>query len=110
MQYALLLLNNILITVGQLLLKKSTMVTLNQTLVQKLLNIYFIGGLFLYGLSTLLWIRILENTNISVAYPIMGLSYVLVVVGAYFIFNEPINLSKILGIFLIISGIVFIAK
>ncbi|MGL4998538.1 MAG: EamA family transporter [Cetobacterium sp.] len=110
MQYILLLLNNILITSGQLMLKKSTMETLNQTLIQKLFNSYFIGGLFLYGISTILWIKILENTSISIAYPIMGLSYVLVMIGAYFIFNEPINISKIIGITFIIIGVVFIAK
>lgn len=110
MQYLLLLLNTVLISIAQLILKKSSLNTVDQKFIVKLFDIYFIFGLFLYGISTLLWIKILSKTNISIAYPVMGLSYAIVVMGGYFIFNEELNLTKIIGVVLILAGIGFIAK
>lgn len=110
MQYIFLLINNILISLAQLFLKKSSLLTMNQNLIVKLFNGYFIVGIAIYSISTILWIKILEITDISIAYPLMGASYILVTIGAFLIFNEPINISKLFGIMLIISGIIFIAK
>lgn len=110
MRYILLLLNIVLISIGQLLLKKASIITLNQTLVEKILNLFFIGGLFFYGLSTLLWIKILEKIEISVAYPVMAMSYIIVTIGASLFFQEMITGYKITGIIFIIIGIIFMVK
>lgn len=106
----LLLLNCILISTGQLLLKKSSILYCNMTIIEKFFNLYFISGLCFYGMSTLLWIKILEYVDVSIAYPVMALSYIIVTVGAYFIFGEQLSIFKIIGIFFILIGVYFLTK
>ncbi|MDQ0161900.1 EamA family transporter [Aeribacillus alveayuensis] len=72
---------------------------------QMFLSPYIIGGLFLYGFATVLWLFILSRVPLSVAYPIQSLAYIFAVVGAYFIFNESITIYTILGCIFIMLGV-----
>lgn len=67
-------------------------------------------GLFLYGISTILWILALKKVELSFAYPFVSLAYVFVLIASYFIFNEPINLYRIGGMIFILTGIVLVAR
>jgi multidrug transporter EmrE-like cation transporter len=67
-------------------------------------------GLVLYGLSTILWIYILRFVELSYAYPLLSLGYVLVFTASYFLFNEPIGALRLGGLALILAGIVLVAK
>lgn len=73
------------------------------------LNPYFWGGMICYGVSILLWLRVLSQVNVSVAQPFLSIGFVFTMIMAYFLFNEPINLFKILGLVFIIIGIVFLS-
>ncbi|WP_312981217.1 EamA family transporter [Atlantibacter sp.] len=63
-------------------------------------------AVFLYGLTTVGWVWILKYIELGKIYPIMALSFAIVPIGAYFIFNERFNLQYGIGILLIISGII----
>jgi len=67
-------------------------------------------GLFLYGISTILWILALKKVPLSYAYPMVSLGYVFVFIASYFIFNEAMNWFKIGGLLFIMAGIVLVAK
>ena len=67
-------------------------------------------GLLLYGLSTILWIYVLRSVELSYAYPLISLGYVLVFLASYFLFNEPIGLARLAGLALIIAGITLVAR
>lgn len=67
-------------------------------------------GLFLYGISTILWILALKKVELSYAYPMVSLGYVFVFIASYFIFNEAMNWLKIGGLIFIMAGIVLVAK
>ena len=67
-------------------------------------------GLFLYGISTIIWIMALKKVELSYAYPMVSLGYVFVFIASYFIFHEPINWLRIGGMLFILVGIAFIAK
>lgn len=110
MKYTLLIINIFLTSIGQLFLKKSSLLTINQNIFEKILNPFFLLGLFFYGISTLLWIKILEKIDISIAYPLMAISYIIVTIGANIFFQEGITTSKIIGMIFIILGVYFIAK
>ncbi len=69
------------------------------------LNPYTIGGLALLGLGFFVFIYVLTKVNVSVAYPIISLAYVMVAIGAHFIFGELLTPTKIFGIILIIVGV-----
>jgi EamA-like transporter family. len=48
--------------------------------------------------------------ELSVAYPMLSIGYILIMLISYFLLNEPIGIYKIIGTLLIICGIYFISK
>ncbi|OUL23302.1 small multidrug resistance protein [Nostoc sp. RF31YmG] len=97
----------ILITVG--------LNTLAQTLLklgagQNPLNIYLIGGIASYGLSTIFYILVLGRLNLSVAYPlVIGLTIIATTISGSVILQEKVLISQWLGVGLMLSGIGAIA-
>jgi drug/metabolite transporter (DMT)-like permease len=79
-----------------------------QAIIQLMISPYILGGLVLYGLATVLWLFILSRVELGVAYPIQSLAYIMAVFGAYWIFNEPLSMPKIVGCLLILAGVIFI--
>ena len=67
-------------------------------------------GLAFYGVSTILWIYVLRFVELSYAYPLISLGYVLVFIASYFLFNEPIGLLRLSGLILILAGIVLVSR
>lgn len=76
-----------------------------QGFIYLVLNKYFIFGSILYFLASFIWIYVLSKTELSLAYPMISLSYVIVLIISYFIFGESITFIKIFGIILIILGV-----
>jgi multidrug transporter EmrE-like cation transporter len=66
--------------------------------------------LLCYALSVLAWIVALTRVDVSIAYPMLSLGYVIVTIAAWFLFNEPISTVKILALSIIIFGIVLLAN
>lgn len=60
-------------------------------------------------LGSITYMMALNKLELTIAYPMMSLSYVLVIIVSYFLMNEPINLSKFLGVMLILMGVVLLA-
>ncbi|MBB6638147.1 EamA family transporter [Cohnella thailandensis] len=108
-----LLLNIILLVSGQILFKlgleKMGGVSLSNAW-SALLNIHIIIGLILYALATLVWFVVLSRMPLSTAYPIQSLAYVLGIIVALVMFNEPVSLMKWVGAGVIIIGVVLISK
>jgi drug/metabolite transporter (DMT)-like permease len=65
-------------------------------------------GIFLYGLSTILWINVLQSVPLSKAYPFFALGFVLVPFAGVILFGETIVISQYIGISLIVAGLVCI--
>jgi small multidrug resistance pump len=77
---------------------------------QNPLNIYLLGGICLYGLSTIFYILVLGKFNLSVAYPVViGLTMVATTIAGSAILKEKFYLSQWLGVGLLLSGISAIA-
>lgn len=66
-------------------------------------------GLSCYAVSALLWIIVLSHLEVSKAYPILGLSYIFVLLLSFFLLGESLTLTKILGSFLILFGVMLIS-
>jgi len=109
MPYILLIINIILMSIGQLLFKQSAnFFNSNENLslfFKYFLNPWFYGAVFSFAISTFFWVKILTQMKISVAYPILSISYILTAVGAYYIFGERLILQNLIGIFLIMVGV-----
>lgn len=68
-----------------------------------------LGGFALYGVSSLLYLQALSRLPLSYAYPMIALSYVAVVLGAWLWFGEKLNALRISGVAVIIVGVVLVA-
>jgi drug/metabolite transporter (DMT)-like permease len=67
-------------------------------------------GLGIYAASMLAWIWVLSKTDVSVAYPFVGISFVLTaVMGAMFL-HENVSPLRIGGTLLVIFGCILIAR
>jgi drug/metabolite transporter (DMT)-like permease len=54
----------------------------------------------------LCWIAALTEFELSYAYPFMSLSFLLVLVLSAILFQEPLTVSKVVGVGLIVAGII----
>ncbi|HWR42346.1 EamA family transporter [Sporomusa sp.] len=98
--------------VGQVAFKYgATLIPDTGSLMEKVIAAWPItAGLALYGVSTLLWIYALRTVELSYAYPLISLGYVLVFIASYFLFHEAIGPLRLGGLALILSGIALVAK
>ncbi len=71
-----------------------------------------VAGLGCYALSLIFWVVALAEYELSLAYPMLGLSYVLVYAAAVFWprFGESVSLSRTMGVLLIMVGIALIQR
>lgn len=65
-----------------------------------------LSGMVFFGLSSLLWIKVLTRSELSLVYPMVSLSYILVAILSFLLFKEQFTMQKILGIAVIITGVV----
>lgn len=65
-------------------------------------------GLTCYGLGACAYILLLTRVKLSIAGPAVALVYVFSLLIAYFLFREPIPLSRFVGLGLIICGVVLV--
>ena len=60
--------------------------------------------------SALLWMYIVKHYPLSVAYPLVSLSFVMGMLAAVFIFNEHVPLLRWVGLVFVIVGVVLIVQ
>lgn len=74
-----------------------------------LTNRYVFIGFALYGIGAIVWLGVLSRWDVSKAYPMVGLGFVLTAaVGA--VMGENITLIRLLGIGLICAGVLLVAR
>lgn len=67
-------------------------------------------GLTIYGLSVAMWLWVLSKTDLSVAYPFVGVSFLVTMMFGIFLLNENVTPARIAGTLLIACGCVLVAK
>ena len=95
----LMLLSSICVCIGQLLWKLST-----------LGNIILLLGFFFYGIGALIMIVAYRFGELSVLQPMLSLNYILSIFLAVIILKEEITILKVIGVFVIITGVIIIAR
>ena len=80
-----------------------------QTFISIAINPYIICGFISYGISILLWLWVLSKVDVSYAYPFQALGYIVVTVLAWLIFQENINLTRIIALIFITLGLIILA-
>jgi multidrug transporter EmrE-like cation transporter len=69
-----------------------------------------IGGLCCYAISVLVWILALSRVEVSMAYPMLSVGYVVNAIAAWWLFGEDLNTARIAGIGVIIVGVWLVAR
>ena len=69
-----------------------------------------LAGLTLYVVSVGVWIVGLSRVDVSIAYPMLSLGYVVNALAAWWLFGEIIGPLRVAGILLILAGVFLIAR
>ncbi len=67
-------------------------------------------GLTCYVFSFICWLLTLSRMDVSLAYPLSSVGYVMTAVASYFILQEPLSPTKIFGIIVIIIGVYLVSR
>ena len=79
-------------------------------LLRAAMNVQVIGGLLLYALSAALWLIVLTRVDLSFAYPLISMGYVLVVVLSRVLLHEHVSGARFLGTVVICFGVYLISR
>lgn len=74
------------------------------------MNPFIVSGLALYGLGAAVWIVVLSRVDLSLAYPMLGLSYVFVLIFSWLLLGEHVSPLRWMGTLLIITGVVLVSR
>jgi multidrug transporter EmrE-like cation transporter len=69
-----------------------------------------VGGLACYVVSVVVWIMALSRTEVSIAYPMLSIGYVINAVAAWYLFGEAVGAQRMVGIGVIIVGVFLVAR
>ncbi|MFZ5640330.1 MAG: EamA family transporter [Bacillota bacterium] len=98
--YMLILLPLSLMVIGQIMTKIGSAAG-------SFVNTYIILGYTALLARGLAWVFVLKRLPISFAYPVMSISFVLILLASYYFFNETFTVYKVAGSLLIIAGVIF---
>lgn len=73
-------------------------------------NLPILGGLSCYIVSVVVWIMALSRVEVSMAYPMLSIGYVVNAALAYWLFGEAVGPQRLAGIAVIILGVVLVAR
>ena len=71
---------------------------------------HIVGGLACYVASVVVWILALSRVEVSIAYPMLSVGYIVTAVAAWYLFGENLSATRIAGIAVIIVGVALVAR
>ena len=67
-------------------------------------------GVVLYASSLLIWLSVLSRVNVSVAYPLLSLGYIITALLAFAFLREELTSIRVLGVVIVIFGCFLITR
>lgn len=71
---------------------------------------WVIVGFVCYGIAAILWLDVLSKLDFSLAFPMVGLTYVFTLLIGRFFFGETVGWERMLGVALILCGVAFLIR
>jgi multidrug transporter EmrE-like cation transporter len=71
---------------------------------------FIVGGLACYVVSVALWIVALSRVDVSIAYPMLSIGYVVNAFAAWYLFGEALTPLRLTGIAVIVLGVFLISR
>jgi multidrug transporter EmrE-like cation transporter len=72
-------------------------------------NLRVWAGLGLYALSAVLWLWVLSRLDVSLAYPLVSLGFVVTMALGILVLGEPFSWTRVLACGLIVAGVLLLA-
>ncbi len=73
-------------------------------------NRFVVLGFLCYGVSAASWLVILSRVELSYAYPLISIGYILVMILSRYLFNESITGFRIGGTLLVCAGVFLLTR
>jgi multidrug transporter EmrE-like cation transporter len=92
--------------------KFTSHVTINNNitlLIKALSSPIILLGFLCYGISALSWLVVLSRVELSYAYPMVSIGYILVVVLSWILFNEHVTFLRLFGVVVVCCGVLLIS-
>ncbi|UWG96915.1 SMR family transporter [Dehalobacter sp. DCM] len=70
------------------------------------INTKMVLSISCFVISMVLWIFVLRKLELSIAYPMVSMGYIFVMLLSFFFLQEQIDIQKLIGTGLIVSGVV----
>lgn len=71
---------------------------------------FILLGTLCYGLSLVVWLLVLSRSEVSYAYPLLSIGYVITAIAAYYLFGDSLSPIRMVGIGLIVLGVLCITR
>jgi multidrug transporter EmrE-like cation transporter len=71
---------------------------------------HIVAGLGCYVISVVVWIMALSRVEVSIAYPMLSVGYVVNAIAAWYLFGEAVTPARLAGIGIIILGVYVVAR
>jgi multidrug transporter EmrE-like cation transporter len=93
--------------VGQLLLKLAAMHSLSSIGSASTIGTTALA-IAIYSLGIICWMVALRHMPLNIAYPVTSLSYIGILWGSWYWFNETLSAVRLLGVLLIFTGVLMV--
>lgn len=71
---------------------------------------YVFLGILFFCVSSVFWLVVLSRIDLSLAYPLVSVAYVVTAIFSYYVFKEDISLIRWLGILTICLGVFLVSR
>lgn len=95
---------------GQLLFKAARVAQPDASVLHLFLQPRAWAGLIVYGVSSICWLWVLARAQLSLAYPILSLTFPIVLGLSALLFAEVISPLRWLGVSVIVLGVSLLAR
>lgn len=119
MKNIVLILTNVFLTVvAQIMLKQgmnqvgkvNSLKNMRFLAIRAVSNPFVVGGIGVFGFTSVLWLIVLSRVEISVAYPMLSIGYILVMLWGWLVFGENVTVTRFVGVILICLGVFLITR
>jgi multidrug transporter EmrE-like cation transporter len=73
-------------------------------------NPFVFLGLTLYVVSVVVWLLVLSRVEVSFAYPMLSVGYIVNALAAWYLFAEDLSPTRVAGIVVIVAGVWLVAR
>ncbi|MCP4574111.1 MAG: 4-amino-4-deoxy-L-arabinose-phospho-UDP flippase [bacterium] len=95
----------VLRSAAAILAKQAAIVSVGGGVTGLVINPWLVAEVVVLGLQAIVWSAVLRRAPLTYAYPFLGLTFVINLAAARFVFGEAIRLQHMAGVGIIMAGV-----